>query len=120
MVLVELGAFVVFAGLVSAWTMWVFAHKNGGGTGEEGDENTEGTRNLAGTYTTGECSYGLARVHEGTKEEEEEKEKVGAEESTQEDCEDFEQNAENIESPDVLYWDGEKYTAKDEEEKKDE
>jgi len=170
MVLVELGAFVVFAGLVSAWTLWMYGQQRqqkrndeegvgeGGGDGREDGDGEEGTRNLAGTYTTGECSYGLARVvpraDDGGKQEEEveeakeednkevkeednteEKEEDNKEakeevkedaeedankESNEENAEDFEQEAENIQTPDVLFWDGEQYTNKGEEEKKNE
>ena len=141
MVFVEIGAMVVFAGLVSAWTVWVFNNKRGGVKAQ--DEHGEGTRNLAGTYTTGECSYGLARVQdenssndvtsdqqiENESQPEQKNMRGGEEESLGENGdqvleneEDFEENAENIPSPDVLYWDGEKYTSKEEtgeEEKKD-
>jgi len=162
MVLVELGAFVVFAGLVSAWTLWMLGQQRqqkrndeegvgeGGDDGREDGDGEEGTRNLAGTYTTGECSYGLARVvpraddggeqqeeveeakEEDNKEVKEEDNKEAEEEvkedaeedankeSNEENAEDFEQEAENIQTPDVLFWDGEQYTNKGEEEKKNE
>ena len=149
----------MFAGLVSAWTLWMYGqHRQQQRKDEEGEDDREdgdgeeGTRNLVGTYTTGECSYGLARVVErpddgGKKEVEDAKEQDNNEavkedaeedvkenneedvkenneedvkENNEEDVDDFEQEAENIETPDVLYWDGEQYTTKDEEEKKNE
>lgn len=117
MVLVEIGAIVVFAGLVSAWAIWVYPKMKCGKEGISGSH----------AYTTGECSYGLAQSKDAPCEQGEEEE--GKEEVKEEGKEEGDKQNEAAEEcvekvvgkeersaatdPDVLYWDGEKYTSKD-------
>jgi len=110
MVFVELGAFAVFAGLVSAWALWVYPKLKINNCNDDGSK-------CAMSFTTGECSYGLARGKNGEEKEGEQKEEGAEEDEGQMSQEEEEVNTDNVAGPDVLFWDGEKYAAKDEEEK---